>query len=412
MNFSFDMITCATSREIREGLYGVLHKYEDLLPAEKAGMILLKPNLNSNMNAFTGNTTDLRIISAVVRFFKDLGYTNIIIGEGTNSGFYRNGISVIKRLGIDRLARYFGIQVRDLNESDCCEIEFDQGVKAQVAKEVMDAQLLINMPKLKTHFENGMSVCLKNLMGSLVGQENKKKTHDNLPENILKINHYVKPHLHIVDALIAMEGLGPTKGVPVRMDKILVGKDPYFIDLVCAELADFDAEKVRTLALARKKRIIDTAYQKALSLLELEKHKKKFAPPKASPLANFIHSPGRQKFFLKIRNTSFFTYLASTDWFAKFLYVTDLRQDVFISEEMVCDALELDRDACSECNLCRDVCPLELELPKELEHTDFCINCMYCYSVCPENAIKFKGRLGFFQEQIKQYDRQIRRIYR
>jgi ferredoxin len=115
---------------------------------------------------------------------------------------------------------------------------------------------------------------------------------------------------------------------------------------------------------------------------------------------------------LKIRNTSFFTYLASTDWFAKFLYVTDLRQDVFISEEMVCDALELDRDACSECNLCRDVCPLELELPKELEHTDFCINCMYCYSVCPENAIKFKGRLGFFQEQIKQYDRQIRRIYR
>ncbi|MCK5687566.1 DUF362 domain-containing protein, partial [bacterium] len=215
LNFRLDIIKCSTFREIREKLAEALENYRDLLPQAKDALILLKPNLNSNMSALTGNTTDLRILSAVILFLKDEGYTNIVIGEGTNSGFYRNRISVISRLGVDRLARYFGITVKDLNYSDLHEIDLDQGIKAHVAKEVMDAEMLINLPKLKTHFENGMTVCLKNLMGCLVGQKNKKKIHDNLPENILRLNDAIKPHLHIVDALIAMEGLGPSKGIPV-----------------------------------------------------------------------------------------------------------------------------------------------------------------------------------------------------
>ncbi len=149
--------------------------YKDLLPRAKNDLILLKPNLNSNMNSLTGNTTDLRILSSIILFLKDEGYTNIMIGEGTNSGFYRNNISVISRLGVDKLARYFGVTIKDLNHSALHEIDFDQGIKAQVAKEVIDAQMFINLPKLKTHFENGMTGCLKNLMGCLVGQENKKK---------------------------------------------------------------------------------------------------------------------------------------------------------------------------------------------------------------------------------------------
>ena len=411
MDFRLDIITCSSFRDIREKIVEAFEHYKDLLPEKKDGLILLKPNLNSNMNSLTGNTTDLRILSAVIQFLKDKGYTNIMIGEGTNSGFYRNNISVISRLGVDRLARHFGVRIKDLNRSKSYGIPFDQGVKAYVAKEVMDAQMLINLPKLKTHFENGMTVCLKNLMGCLVGQENKKKVHDNLAENILRINDAVKPQLHIVDALIAMEGLGPTKGIPTRMDKILIGTNPYLIDLVCASLATFNYKKVRTLELAEKKGILTLEYFDFVKRLDLSESKKKFAPPEAGVLATFIHSPKRQKFFLKIRNTHFFSYLASTDWFAKFLYLTDLRQDVFLTEKMTLKKLEINQASCDNCGICKDLCPLDLDLPKDLKMEE-CIQCMYCYSVCPKHAITFQGKFGFFEEQLKQYDQKIRSLYK
>jgi len=156
--------------EIRERVSEVFERFSETLPASRDASILLKPNLNANMNALTGNTTDLRVMAAVIEALKDLGYGRIRIGEGTNSGYYRHGISVISRLKVDELARHYGIRVVDLNYSEPREIPFEDGVVASVAREVVEADLLINMPKLKTHFEAGMSVCLKNLMGCLVGQ--------------------------------------------------------------------------------------------------------------------------------------------------------------------------------------------------------------------------------------------------
>ncbi|SLM30389.1 conserved hypothetical protein [Desulfamplus magnetovallimortis] len=412
MTFRFNMIQCITVQDIRKKLADALDAYRDILPCDKDALILLKPNLNSNMNALTGNTTDLRILASLVLFLKDEGYTNIVIGDGTNSGFYRNNISVISRLGVDRLAQYYGVKVKDLNRSgDLRKIVLDRGVKAHVAGDVMDAQLLINLPKLKTHFENGMSVCLKNLMGCLVGQENKKKIHDNLPENILRLNNFIKPHLHIVDALVAMEGLGPTKGTPVRMDRILIGTDPYLIDLLSARMTMFDFKKVRTLSLAVKKEIVTKDYFDFVDSLDLSCDSKKFAPPKAGPLAAFIHSPERQKFFLKIRNTPFFSYLASTEWFGKFLFLTNLRQDVFKSEEMLCRELAIDHSICNECGICKALCPLNLDLPGDPEMKERCIKCMYCYSACPLQAVKFTGEMGFFSEQVKQYGKLTAELY-
>jgi uncharacterized protein (DUF362 family)/ferredoxin len=364
------------------------------------------------MNALTGNTTDLRLLSALISFLKQKGYTNILIGEGTNSGFYRNKIGVISRLHVDKLAAYYGVTVKDLNYAEPYEIDFAQGVKSSVAKDSVDAELFINLPKLKTHFENGMTVCLKNMMGCLIGQENKKKVHADLPENILRINQTIKPHLHIVDALIAMEGLGPTRGTPLRMDSILIGEDPYLIDLACARLAMFDYRQVRTLDLAEKKGLLTPKHHSFVNSLGLERCQKKFAPPKAGPLATFIHSPKRQKFFLKIRNTGFFTYLASTDWFGKLLFLTGLRQDVFLKDEMEFRGLSLDNKKCDSCGICSDACPLGLNLPEDLEKVDeVCIHCLYCYSTCPKHAITFNGEFGFFEEQLKQYDHMIRKLY-
>ncbi|MFQ5442506.1 MAG: DUF362 domain-containing protein [Thermodesulfobacteriota bacterium] len=396
-------------KEIKERVSEVFDTFKEALPTSKKASILLKPNLNANMNALTGNTTDLRILAGAIEALKKRGYTNVKIGEGTNSGYYRSNISVISRLKVDALARFYSIETVDLNYSEPHEIEFEDGVRASVARDAAEADFLINLPKLKTHFEAGMSVCLKNLMGTLVGQENKKKTHKSLARNILRINDNIRPGLHIVDGLIAMEGLGPTRGIPVKTGFLLAGTDPYLLDVVSARLAGFDYQKVRTLSAAEELGKLTPRHIEAASSLDIKGFEMKFAPPVAGPLATFIHHPSRQKYFLAVRNTKLFNYICSTKTAGKVLYATGLRQDVFIDDEMEFKGLILDREKCKGHKKCAEYCPVEIKLPDDLERPgNGCIECLYCYMVCPEEAIVFKGKLGFVDEQIRQYDKVVR----
>ena len=411
-SFRLDVLKCSTFKEIQHQVSETLVTYKDILPTSPSSRILLKPNLNSNMNALTGNTTDLRLLAVVIGFLKARGYTDITIGEGTNSGFYRSGISVISRLKVDKLAAHYGVKCIDLNFSKPSLISFEDGVMAGVAQECMEADFLINMPKLKTHFETGMTVCLKNLIGCLVGQDNKKKTHLSLAANIVHITENIRPHLHIVDALFAMEGLGPTKGTPVRTDRVLIGTDPYLIDLLAARFIHFDHRKVPPLVVAEQRGIISSKYHDFIRDFPLEPAPAPFAPPKAGPIATFIHSPRRQKYFLAIRNTRLFNYLCSTKVVGHLLFLTDLRQDVFIDEEMGLDNISLTPSRCTECGRCSNYCPVELDLPKILNEEEMvgCISCLYCFCVCPEHAINVEGKLGFLKEQLQQYDAIVRNI--
>lgn len=405
-----DVIKAETCKEITDGVRNVLRaQYTDLLPGNMNAKILLKPNLNANMNALTGNTTDLRLLAAVIGFLKENGYTDITVGEGTNSGYYRNKISVISRLRIDALVKHYGVTVKDFNYAEPFEIDFENGIKAAVARDCVEADLFINMPKVKTHFEAGMSACLKNLMGCLIGQENKKKTHQSLSANIVNINRALKPHLHIADGIISMEGLGPTRGTPIKTGMIFVGTDPYLIDLLCAKMANFPHGNVRTLVEARRRGLLTDEHLKIADAMKFDR-KFTFKPPVAGPIANFIHSPKRQKYFLAIRNTPVFNYLCSTGLGGKILYATGLRQDVFRDDEMVFKGLGLDENLCDRCGKCADYCPVGIKLPDSLMGDNAeCIGCLYCYCVCPKIAIKFIGTMGFMDEQMKQYDNIIRK---
>jgi uncharacterized protein (DUF362 family)/NAD-dependent dihydropyrimidine dehydrogenase PreA subunit len=429
MSFKFNIIRIKSGSELKKKLADHLEPYLDIFPKSKSARILLKPNLNSNMNALTGNTTDLRLIAAVIDFLQQHGYKNIAIGEGTNSGFYRNRINVITRLMLDKLAEVYGVEIIDLNYAEGVPVELEQGVIAQVAKPIIEAELLINLPKFKTHFEVGMTGCLKNLMGCLVGQENKKKMHQSLVKNIIKLNQQVQPQLHILDGLIGMEGTGPTRGTPVNLGLVMVGTDPYLIDLAAAYIAGFIevpstkyqvSTTLRLLHIAETMGMITPEHHQFLDKYPIRDyiHPTELRLPKVNRLVGFIHHPSRQRYFLKIRQTRFFTALCSTKLVGELLFKTGLRQDRFMEQELNCDKLYILNPAkCkSDCRKCQEYCPVDLVLPEALqpgaapESNSKCIKCMYCYMVCPEHAIEFDGEPGFFAEQQRQYDEIIRKI--
>lgn len=408
-----------TVQSIRHGLERELPAFSRVLPTDRSAPVVLKPNANAAMNALTGNTTDLRLLAALLGWLRDAGYADVTVAEGTNSGFYRNKIGVASRLRMDALARRFGARFVDCNFDETVDVPFEDGLVAQVSRTCAQAALLINLPKLKTHFEAGMSVCLKNLMGCLVGQENKKKTHQSLAANIIHLNQGLSPQLHIVDGLIAMEGLGPTRGTPLRLDTILMGEDPLVIDMVCARLAGFPYAAIRPLRQAESLGLLTPARKAQAGAVDVSSVARRFAPPKAGPIATFIHHPSRQKYFLAIRNTPFFTRLAGTNWFGELLFKTGLRQDKFLHQEMRLDRLEPSA-ACASCSggegtrPCQQVCPLGHD-PRALHAgsaslPEDCLGCLYCYATCPDKGLVLHGEPGYFAEQCRQYDAHLRRL--
>ena len=110
--FELSITTNVTLGGLKRNLDALLEENATLLPKSAQASVLLKPNFNSNMNALTGNTTDLRIINALIQFLKEKGYRNITIGEGTNSGFYRIRCSAeIADHGIRLLRRAFHVWI-------------------------------------------------------------------------------------------------------------------------------------------------------------------------------------------------------------------------------------------------------------------------------------------------------------
>ena len=408
-------LKCENVSEIKGSLAELLNiGYTDLFPKDNQASILIKPNLNSNMNALTGNTTDLRLLAAIVEYLNDKGYKKITIGEGTNSGFFRAGVNVIRRLRVDELARYYGINVVDFN---CCAyetIELEDGIKANIARECLESDFFINVPKLKTHFETEMTMCLKSLIGCLVGRENKKKVHTSLIKNILKLNEAIKPDLQIIDGLIAMEGTGPSLGEPKKIDTILIGTDPYLLDMVASKIAGYDDFlEIPVLKEAFDQGKIGEAQIQEYREADVRIHE--FKRPDISFLVRMTINPNIQKYLIKIRYAPLINRTFNWELTRKLLFSLGISQDFIVFQETDISYPFLSKsDSCKDgCTVCQDVCPLGNDLPALLSSGTGreCLKCLYCYAACPESKIEVNGDLGFFQQQRKQYDESIRKVF-
>ena len=91
--------TCKSAKAVVQEVERMISLKEHLLPDKKDALILIKPNFHKDLMALMSNTTDFRIIGAVIQSLKRRGYTNITIGEGPACGFSRSDIRSSSALG-------------------------------------------------------------------------------------------------------------------------------------------------------------------------------------------------------------------------------------------------------------------------------------------------------------------------
>jgi len=402
---------CTNAKEVLNALDTELNKQGGLLPVNLDASIVIKPNLNSSLDALTGNTTDLRVLGSILRILTNRGYKNITILEGPNGGFHRDGVDVLARNRVDKLVSYYGCKFRDVNyDENTFALEFESSGQIQISRAFKDCDFFINIPKLKTHYETVISVSLKSLIGILVGQSNKAKAHTSLCENILRINDVIVPHLHVVDGLIAMEGTGPSAGIPVRANVVMVGTNAYEVDIHAARLMGFNPMDIplirHALATGRIAENLVSQSNEAIQPLLGRPFKK----PHPSLLARLATAPGVGQIVRKLRNTMPVSKLLDLEVARKSLLHLGVTQEVILRRERQA-SLKWRAEACTSCGRCATYCPQSLDLPKilNLKQSD-CINCLYCFAVCPVSAIEAIGDLGYYREQIRRYGKCIKDI--
>ncbi len=256
--------TVKALRMVEADLGAVLH-------AEKP--ILVKPNYINAQHPSTGITTDSRVVEGIVKFLKEHGKNDIIIGEG--SGF-ADTFQAFTNAGIDKVGELWNVKLIDLNKDIFVEVHPPNPLslkKVKAAKTALES-IVISVPKLKPHRMATVTLGLKNMMGALAS---KGKMHNgHLHENIADLASVLKPSLTVIDGIIAGEG-HETSGNPVEMNLVITGADPVAVDAVGAMVMGVSPIEVKHLVLAERKGLGTCRLEKIEILGEqIEKVRRKF----------------------------------------------------------------------------------------------------------------------------------------
>jgi uncharacterized protein (DUF362 family) len=213
--------------------------------------VWIKPNLCYYWNASTGETTDGRVVCAVIKYVrKKIGNdVKITVAEADASAMRTKYAFSI--LGYDDLCQRNSADLKNLSEGNIVE----KTVKVAGAditlpfnEDVLNADLVINVPKLKTHNFIGVTCALKNIFGA-ISKPRKYSYHSNIVNVIVAANKILPSDLVVVDGLIVRGS------VPKKLGVIMAGDDVLSTDFVAARAMSFNPKKVPYLSLASKEKI-------------------------------------------------------------------------------------------------------------------------------------------------------------
>lgn len=215
--------------------------------------VLVKPNAQGpQLPEEPPGVTDPQVVAALVKTLKDAGAGRVVVGENPMYGLKAR--YALRNSGIEDAALNAGAEVSYFDEEPYVEIDIPEAVvwrKIRLPKPILEADIRVSVPKMKTSGTLLASLGIKNYQGLFLW-EDKKNWHReiDLAHKLVDTLRVVKPHLVVMDAITAMEGNGPVAGTPKRMDLILAGRDVVAVDAVASAIMGFDPMEVYTTQIA------------------------------------------------------------------------------------------------------------------------------------------------------------------
>ena len=227
----------------------------------KGVKVLVKPNLLMAKDVQKAVTTHPEIVRAVLATLADAG-AETVLADSPALGAAR---SVARKAGILDVAEKFGVEVMTLSEP--CRADSPETCTykmLELSKEALEAEVIVNLPKVKTHGAMTLTAGVKNLFGCVVGraktQWHLKAGRDAIAFATMLVDIYatLKPALTVADAVIGMEGNGPGNGTPRKFGWIASSSDAVALDRVAAEIMRIPVDLVYIMEAARRAGVGET----------------------------------------------------------------------------------------------------------------------------------------------------------
>ena len=216
--------------------------------------VVLKPNFVEHDPAGVVNTHPV-LVAAAIEAFRRAGAREVVVAEGP--GHYRDTEHLLTATGLHDILRAHRTRYVNLNEDDARPLatgsHYTSLAHLYLPETALSADLLVSMPKLKTHHWAGVTLSLKNMFGcipgSIYGWPKNVLHWAGIHESIVDINSTLSvARFAIVDGIVGMEGNGPIQGEARRCGALVFGDDPVAVDATAARLMTIDPRQVRHLA--------------------------------------------------------------------------------------------------------------------------------------------------------------------
>jgi len=327
--------------------------------------VLIKPNLLAGKAPEKAVTTHPEIVRAAIELAQAAGGI-VSVGDSPGIGSPEN---VARKAGISEIIEATGAQFAPFSESVKIRPRGGTFHELEVAHDILAADVIINLPKLKSHQMIGLTCAVKNMFGAVVGLR-KPRLHLQAGTDkgffalmLLDLCEQLAPALTIVDAVVGMEGEGPGSGDPVQIGALIAGRHAQAVDTVATSLVGLQPHQVWT-----QQKAIDTNRP----YTELEQLKL-FGPPLEQ---------------LRIRN---FRAAKATDvnFGLKGFWKNTLKHSLTARPVVA-------PEQCQLCHDCVNHCPPEaMQITQHKLQIDYdrCIRCFCCQELCPHGALHTKQGL-------------------
>jgi len=327
---------------------------------KRGDRVLLKPNLLYGKSPEKAVTTHPSIVKGIIQMVREEGGFPFL-GDSPGLG---SAIGVSEKSGIKRVA----------DAMDCPIVEFNRPVlpperkgrifkNIEIDQAIFEADVIINLPKWKTHAQMLLTLGVKNLFGCVPGPRKALwhlKAGDDykiFAQMLVDIYLMIQPSLTILDGIVGMEGSGPNSGDPIPLGLLLATSDPLSLDQIVCDLLGISRNSLMTNRVA---------FEQGLG-------------------RNGIEVVGERVEDVKIGHFKL-PNLTRVDWNLPGFLRKALNNA--ISSRPVAD-----EEVCKECGQCVEICPPKALHQKETGLSfDYgkCIRCFCCQEICPEGAIRIR----------------------